>query len=232
MDSKDMRRKFNGRPGAKQSKSPKRKVYCIIEKERYIYFPIAAQYSPYFLHDGTEMESYLAGMPNFFGGNMEGRESIEEALMREIREESQGKIDLRIPVGALGAPVFADQKEVECPEQNTYKFYVLKAENCAIENFEWGSRDAIPLCPFKRIEGRFKNYCAQYEDSFLVRMAKRHFCDFINRLVALKGEPEEKVHGLLGELGINDITTITSIANWYGSHTFTAFENSIRCSYI
>lgn len=228
MDSKGIfKRRFDGKPGAKQSKSPKRKVYCIIEKDGYIYFPIAAQYSPYFLHDGTEKESYLAGMPNFFGGNMEGRETIEAALMREIQEESQGKIDLGIPAGALGVPVFADPKEVERPEQDTYKFYVLKVENCAIKNFEWGSRDVIPLCPFKRIEGRFKNYCAQYEDRFLVRMAKGHFCDFINRLVALKGAPEEEVHGLLRELVIEDVATATSIDNWYGSHTSTAFANSI-----
>lgn len=229
MDSKGIfKRRFDGKPGAKQSKYPKRKVYCIIEKDGYMYFPIAAQYSPYFLHDGTEMESYLAGMPNFFGGNMEGRELIEETLMREIREESQGKIDLEILAGVLGTPVFSDPKEVECPGQDTYKFYVLKVENCDIKNFEWGSGDVILLCPFKKIEGRSKNYCAKYEDSFLVRMAKGRFYDFINRLVALKGAPEGEVRRLLSELGIENVATATSIANWYGSHTSTAFGESIK----
>ncbi len=227
MDSKGIfKRRFNGKPGAKQSRYPKRKVYCIIERDEYIYFPISAQYSPYFLHDDQYMESYLAGMPNFFGGNMEGRETIEEALMREIREESQGKIDLEIPAGALGAPVFADPAGTDYSEQNTYKFYVLKVENCIIRNFEWGGSDVIPLHPFKGREDELKKYCAQYEDSFLIRMDKGRFCDFINRLKALKGASEEEVHRLLGEFGIEAIATATSIVNWYDSHTSTAFANS------
>ena len=218
MDSRDMfRRRFNGKPGAKP---PKRKVYCILEDEEYIYFPVAAQNSPYFLHDGKEVESYLAGMPNFFGGNMEGEESIEKALAREIKEESQGKIDLEIPAGTLGDPIFADPPGTARPGQDTYKFYVLNLRNCSSETFNWGDDNVIQLCQFEKIEGRSKDDCARYEDSFLVRMDKESFCGFISRLgnVLL-----DAVHELLGELGIDGDATTASIRNWYGSHTFTAF---------
>lgn len=218
MDSRGMnRRRFHEKPGAKP---PKIKVYCILEKDGYIYFPVAAQYSPYSLYDGDKAESYLAGMPNFFGGNMEERESIEEALAREIKEESQERIILNIP-NKLETPIFA-----ALLGQDTYKFYVLKPENCNIEKFVWGDDNVIQLCPFEKIEGRSKDYCAQYEDSFLVRMDKERFCGFIRQLKEVDIEREgetETVRGLLGELGIGDCATKESIKRWYDSHTFTAF---------
>lgn len=217
MDSKGM----NGRG---RSRMPKRKVYCILEKDGNIYFPIAAQYSPYFLHDGDKVESYLAGMPNFFGGNMEGAESIEAALVREIKEESQGRIILNISE-KLEAPIFADPTGTALPGQDTYKFYVLNLGNCSIETFDWGDDNVIQLRPFQKEVDSSKKYCAQYEDSYLVRMDKERFCGFISRLKDLKEAPEA-VHGLLGELDINDIATKASIGNWYGSHTFTAFAVS------
>ena len=211
MDSKDM---LEG----EWSGMAKRKVYCILEKDGYIYFPIAAQDSPYFLHDGDKRESYLAGMPNFFGGNMEGEESIEKALAREIKEESQGRIVLEIPAGALGTPVFAEA----LPEQNTYEFYVLKPENCNINKLVWEGGNVIRLRQFQKEEGNSKDYCAQYEDSLLVRMDKGNLRVFISRLGEL-ASAQEIVPELLGELGIGDCATKESIERWYKSHTFTAF---------
>ncbi len=174
MDSKGMH-------GRRRARMPKRKVYCILKDEDYIYFPIAAQYSPYFLHDGKKVESYLAGMPNFFGGNREGTESIEAALAREIEEESQGKIVLEIPA-ALEPLVFEDPTGTAITEQDTYKFYVLNLKKCTIGNFDWKGGDVITLNKFKKMGGLSKDYCAQYEDSFLVRMDKGSFCGFISRL--------------------------------------------------
>ncbi len=212
----------SGMYGRRRARMPKRKVYCILKDEEYIYFPIAAQYSPYFLHDGKNVESYLAGMPNFFGGNREGTESIEAALAREIEEESQGKIVLEIPA-ALEPLVFEDPAGTAIPEQDTYKFYVLNLGNCTIETFAWGDDNVITLNPFKKMGGRSKDYCAQYEDSYLVRMDKGSFCGFIGEL---KNAPEA-VHRLLRALGIKDSATTASIGNWYASHTFEAFVASV-----
>ena len=66
------------------------KNYCIIQRNGYYYIPVKAKFDPY----GKGKLSYLACLPNFFGGTMENMESPEAGLIREVAEESQEKIEL------------------------------------------------------------------------------------------------------------------------------------------
>lgn len=65
------------------------KVYCIVKKGGNYYIPVKAELNPY-----NGKPAYLACLPNFFGGNKQHNETIEEALIREVREESQGSINI------------------------------------------------------------------------------------------------------------------------------------------
>lgn len=71
------------------------KVYCIVKKQGDIYFPIKAKEGPYTDEEGKLKVSYLAGMPNFFGGTVKAGENRFSALIRELAEESQDNIVLR-----------------------------------------------------------------------------------------------------------------------------------------
>lgn len=74
----------------------RQKSYCIINKGGYAYFPIKAKSGPYYDRDGRLATGYLAGMPNFFGGTVEENQSIYSTLIREVDEESQGNIEIRL----------------------------------------------------------------------------------------------------------------------------------------
>lgn len=213
----------------------KHKVYCILKDNEYVYFPVAAHYSPYSLHFGKREESYLAGMPNFFGGNMEDTDggNIVAALSREIEEESQGRIKLEISVEALGETIFKEPEGPAQSGQDTYEFYILNLENRAAKKFIWESENIVSLHEFVAEDKNPKAYCAQYEDSFLVRMP-------INQLRNLQRAPEEQseeelkqafkgaVHELLGSVRGGDIATPASISRWEQSHTSKAFAKALR----
>lgn len=83
----------------------RQKSYCIINKGGYAYFPIKAKSGPYYDRNGRLATGYLAGMPNFFGGTVEENQSIYSTLIREVDEESQGYIEIRLNA--------ADNKEVQ-----------------------------------------------------------------------------------------------------------------------
>lgn len=240
MISRDMSKKeFKGEQKATRGRGPKHKVYCIFEKEGYIYFPVAAKWSPYSLiapmrrsNPLPKKESYLAGMPGFFGGNIEGRESAEETLAREIREESQGRIDVEIPAGTLGEPVFISRPQKTDMDQNTYDFYILRSEKCSINNFQWGEEDVFRLRSFEEGERHAKDHPECYEDSFLVRMENTRFRTVISSLYDLKDVSDEGVRQVrVGEIlegaGIEFIASLESVRNWYGSHTSIAFMESL-----
>lgn len=71
------------------------KVYCIIKKDDYFYFPVKTKIGPYQTRDGSLKVPYLAGMPNFFGGSIEGRNKFQ-ALREEVLEESQDMISIKL----------------------------------------------------------------------------------------------------------------------------------------
>lgn len=231
MDSRNMSKiRFSGEQGATGGKRSKQKVYCIFEKEGHIYFPIAAKWSPYYLKNNVEKESYLAGMPNFFGGNVEGRESVEQALAREIREESQGKIHVEIPAGALGETIFMSRPKETDMDRNTYAFYILRRENCILRNFQWEGENVFGLCPFHKGGESAKEHPESFEDSCLVKMDRGCLQAFMGRLRDLVTNEEARkaeIGSILEGLGITDITSTVSISNWYSSHTFTAFMESL-----
>ncbi len=83
----------------------RQKSYCIINKGGYAYFPIKAKSGPYYDGNGRLATGYLAGMPNFFGGTVESGQNIYSTLINEVREESQGEIEIRLNA--------ADNKEVQ-----------------------------------------------------------------------------------------------------------------------
>lgn len=68
------------------------KVYCIVKRNGNYYIPVKARLNPYPGH-GWE-EAYLACLPNFFGGRVERGECHYLGLAREVKEESQGKVNI------------------------------------------------------------------------------------------------------------------------------------------
>lgn len=67
--------------------------YCIIERGDNYYIPVKAKYNPYLLDRRIEKVSYLACLPNFFGGKEESDDGgLWVGLAREVEEESQGQI--------------------------------------------------------------------------------------------------------------------------------------------
>lgn len=207
----------------------KHKVYCIIEDNNYIYFPVSPQKSAYLDRDKKRKDSFLAGMPSFFGGNMEKDETVEEALVREIREESQGRIILEIPKGALGAPVFEDPVGTARTNQDTYEFYVLRVKGNDIERI-WGSQNILRLQTFEENEADAREHPECYEDAFLVRVNKKSFCGFIIEFMELRSAFGTRADELFGKIGMADINTrtLTSVANWYNSHTSRALVECVK----
>lgn len=219
-------------------KRPKHKVYCVLAKEGFVYFPIAAVRAPYMIK-GSRPESYLAGMPNFFGGNKNvderGREEYDwTALAREIAEESQGNIQVEIPGEALVELLRRDQED-----GNTYRFYLVRTENCHVHKFNWQGDTAFVLRTYEEdLENKPEDYIrrnqCRYEDSFLVRMEEAHFRHFVQSLLALQNtaDPEARkgqVEGMLqDECQIFGGTTIAGVNNWYGSHTAEAFSSYLE----
>lgn len=210
-------------------KRPKHKVYCVLAKEGFVYFPIAAVRAPYMIK-GSRPESYLAGMPNFFGGNKNvderGREEDDcTALAREIAEESQGNIQVEIPGEALVELLRRDQED-----GNTYRFYLVRTENCIIKNFALGEATVFPLNSYEAYQEDARRHPECYEDSFLVGMEEANFRHFVQSLLALQNtaDPEARkvqVESLLqNRCHIPGGTTITSVNNWYNSHTAEAFS--------
>ncbi len=211
---------------------PKHKVYCILTYGGCVYFPIAAAKAPYII-DGARPESYLAGMPNFFGGNKDvGKDGRMEddctALAREIEEESQGNIQVEIPEAAL-EEIFRSDEE----NGDTYRFYLVRLENCNDLRLNWQGDTVFPLRTYEEdLENapedvRRKRQC-RYEDSHLVRMVEGHFRTFVEGLSHLRDIEDEEVRKAqtARQLIEQDITwnaTVTSVNNWYGSHTAVAF---------
>lgn len=220
----DGKRRMRGEP-----RMPKHKVYCIIEDDNYIYFPVAVQLAPYEDKFKNRREAFLAGMLNFFGGSMDEDETIEEALAREIREESQGRIILEIPKEALGAPVFKDPVGTARTDQDTYEFYVLRVEGNDIERI-WGGQNILRLQTFEENEADAREHPECYEAAFLVRVNKKSFCDFIIEFMELRSEFTTRADELFGKIGMADINTrtLTSVANWYNSHTSRAFVECVK----
>lgn len=125
------------------------KVYCIVKKGGDYYIPVKAEKNPYPGYE--EKEAYLACLPNFFGGKKNCDESLEEALIREVSEESQEKICLqsgRFEMEECYA--FSDNKTIRKPGRPdrtitiSYKFYLVTVnergmyfhENCLDMNME------------------------------------------------------------------------------------------------
>lgn len=231
MDSRSINKRgfYGNKKVDEKQRKPKQKAYCLFEKEGYIYFPVAAQLAPYVKEDGTRAETYLAGMPNFFGGNIniKKKETVECALAREMEEESQGKIRVEITIGRLGEPVFAEPAGDARKDQDSYKFYLLGDGEYSIKNFRWEGECTFKLCPWEKGGKDAGQHPERYEDSFLVRLEKGDFIRFISGLLDLKEASDEDrragVDRLMGEFGIAGLSTPASISNWYNSHTFTAF---------
>ncbi len=229
MDSRSINKRgfYGNKKVDEKQRKPKQKAYCLFEKEECIYFPVAAQLAPYVKKNGTRAETYLAGMPNFFGGNIMENETVECALAREMEEESQGNIRVEILRESLRKPVFAEPAGDAKKDQDSYKFYLLGDREYSIKNFRWEGECTFKLCPWEKGGEDAEQHPECYEDSFLVRMEKRDFIRFISRLLDLKKVSDKnrraEVDRLMGEFGIAGLSTPASISNWYNSHTFTAF---------
>lgn len=229
MDSRSINKRgfYGNKKVDEKQRKPKQKAYCLFEKEEYIYFPVAAQLAPYEGENKKRAETYLAGMPNFFGGNIMENETVEFALAREMEEESQGNIQVEILRERLGKPVFAEPAGGARKDQDSYKFYLLGDGGYSIKKFRWEGECTFKLCPWEKGGKDAGQYPERYEDSFLVRMTKEKFCEFIRGLLDLKKVSDKnrraEVDRLMGEFGIAGLSTPASISNWYNSHTFTAF---------
>ena len=219
-------------------RGPKHKVYCILMHGGYVYFPIAASKAPYII-DGARPESYLAGMPNFFGGNKDvGKDGRVEddctALAREIEEESQGNIQVEIPEEALEEIFSWNNKE----NGDTYRFYLVRMENCHVSGLNWqGDTNVFQLRTYQEdlesaSEDVIRENQCRYEDSHLVRMEEGRFRAFVEGLLDIQhiGDKEERkaqAARLLIEQDIAWNATVKSVNNWYGSHTATAFRKYV-----
>lgn len=229
MDSRSINKRgfYGNKKVDEKQRKPKQKAYCLFEKEEYIYFPVAAQLAPYEGENKKRAETYLAGMPNFFGGNIMENETVECALAREMEEESQGNIQVEILRERLGKPVFAEPAGGARKDQDSYKFYLLGDGGYSIKKFRWEGECTFKLCPWEKGGKDAGQYPERYEDSFLVRMTKEKFCEFIRGLLDLKKVSDKnrraEVDRLMGEFGIAGLSTPASISNWYNSHTFAAF---------
>lgn len=73
----------------------KTKVYCIIKKGDFFYFPVKAKTSPYLKKSGEPCKQYQAGMPNLFGGTGDSENKFL-TLEKEVKEESQDKISIKL----------------------------------------------------------------------------------------------------------------------------------------
>lgn len=238
MSRNSMNRKRNYRGPSKKrepgkKREPKQKVYCILTYDRWVYFPIAAQLSPYII-DGKRVESYLAGMPNFFGGNknQNGEGMWEDnctALAREIREESQDNIQVEIFEEAL-KPLVSSKDE----KGNTYCFYLVRMENDPVPGIDFQGDAVFPLIPYENVQESITDVqrCC-YEDSHLVRMDVGNFQNFVRSLLDMEAanteERRENIRTLLNNLGISwEEGRGVGVDRWYESHTAVAFFRSIN----
>ena len=184
---------------------------------------------------GSRPESYLAGMPNFFGGNKNvderGREEDDcTALAREIAEESQGNIQVEIPGEALVELLRRDQED-----GTTSRYYRVRPENCHVHKFNWQGDTVFALRTYEEdLENKPEDYIrrnqCRYEDSFLVRMEEAHFRHFVQSLLASRNTADSEarkgqVESLLqNRCHIPGETTTKGVNNWYDSHTAEAFS--------
>lgn len=93
----------------------KKKEYVILYTDTHLLVPVKPVYSPY----DIAKKSYCATYPQFFGGTVEGGQT----LVKELTEESQEKLDMgslpvRIYPAGVGAAdyVFYKSKISEIPE--------------------------------------------------------------------------------------------------------------------
>lgn len=105
----------------------KAKVYAIFYDEEAMYFPVKAMLDPH--NKGTL--AYCADMPVFFGGSYTYPERGDyvpqqlEALKKEVREESQGNLELAVNfriVGNVNAKSLLEIKDGSI----WYNFYAIK----------------------------------------------------------------------------------------------------------
>lgn len=206
-----------------ESRVPKHKVYCILIIDGWVYFPIAAQMSPYIRRNGQRVESYLAEMPNFFGGNKDVRGDVMEddcmALAREIEEESQGNIQVQISEDMLEELLSeADQNG------NTFRFCLARVDKSHIRKFNWRGQTAFRLRSYEEARQDAGQHPERYEDSFLVRMEERYFRNFVHEIFDMQdieGARRWHVADLLRKQGIDG--EALGADNWYRSHTANAF---------
>lgn len=204
---------------------PKHKVYCILIIDGWVYFPIAAQMSPYIRRNGQRVESYLAEMPNFFGGNKNVQGGVWEddctALIREIQEESQGNIQVQISEEVL-EELFSEVEQ----NGNTFRFCLARVDKCHIRNFNWQGQTAFRLRSYEEEGQNARQHPERYEDSFLVRMEEKYFWNFVHEIFDMqdmndKGVRRWHIAELLQKQGING--EASGADNWYCSHTANAF---------
>ena len=125
------------------------KSYCIIKKDGYAYFPIKAKLGPYRDKAGKLEIGYLAGMPNFFGGTVEGDNDIYDTLVKEVSQESQENITINFSdtdskdekrKKIENACVLLNSFTFEGRNPTTYYFYCLNADanqpSVTIKGFE------------------------------------------------------------------------------------------------
>lgn len=212
---------------------PKHKVYCILIIDGWVYFPIAAQMSPYIRRNGQRVESYLAEMPNFFGGNKNVQGGVWEddctALIREIEEESQGNIQVQISEEIL-EELFSEVDQ----NGNTFRFCLARVDKRRIRNFNWQGQTAFRLCSYEKGGQDARQHPERYEDGFLVRMEEKYFWNFVHEIFDMQdiGDGKERrrqVAALLLRQGING--GALGVDNWYRSHTANAFLNYLLKNY-
>lgn len=104
------------------------RYYCIVKRGENYYIPVKARYNPYLLDKGKQKYSYLACLPNFFGGREESADqNVWEGLAREVSEESQERITVAAELMAL-----EDNRRLlyQCElqgrnDQEHYEFYLV-----------------------------------------------------------------------------------------------------------
>ncbi|MCM1439538.1 MAG: hypothetical protein NC131_10120 [Roseburia sp.] len=127
----------------------RQKSYCIIKKDGNVYFPIKAKLGPYYGETGELKTGYLAGMPNFFGGTVEGDKDIYFTLINEVSQESQKNIKINLSDTdnkeeqrnkIMGACVLLESFTFGRENSTEYYFYSFNADDyqptVTIEGFE------------------------------------------------------------------------------------------------
>lgn len=161
------------------------KVYAIFYDEEAMYFPVKALLNP---HNGTL--AYCADMPVFFGGSYtypEGEDYTSyqlEALKREVKEESQGKLELAVDFEIEGNVNVKELLEID-DGPIWYNFYAIKTgsapEPLAIKIEEYGA-DGIFTLDMRRLEKEREQQCIVKMDRSSITGADKaeRLANFIN----------------------------------------------------